>query len=137
MWTALAIGLVVLAAIGAATMWPTGPSAYREEAVSAAQDSLAAVRTVVLVADAREAGEVTGAYTTVILDDARTALATAQSDLSELEAPDRESVALRDELGELVQEAAGLLGDADTAWGSRDRLAQVGDRLAAFVVSHR
>jgi hypothetical protein len=145
-WCAVVVGLVLLVALAVPAMWPVDATAYRGTAVMAAQDSLSAVRTTALVADARLKGQIFAGYTSVMVDDARTATATAQGELAGSEVPDATSARLRDDLAPLLSASAAAVGDAGTALSAGDdtalravlaRLTRVGDDLQAFVEGHR
>lgn len=145
-WHAIVVGLVLLAALAVPAMWPVDANAYRDTTVKAAQGGLSGARTAQLVADAHLRGRITGPYTTVVLQDARTATATALSELADSEVPDAPSARLRDQLSPLLVAASAAVADAGTAIDNDDdaalravqrRLTKAGDDLEAYVDGHR
>ncbi len=139
--------VVVLLWLGLA--YCTGPPdshAYRRTAVQAAQAALSAVRSAALTGATDRDGKLIDPFTSVVLDDAAGALASAQSQLAAQTPPDGATRTMRDQLVPLLTDAARQLGDVDLALSSRDQagvqqhigaLNGLGDKLDDFVSRYR
>jgi hypothetical protein len=127
------VAITVLLGLAGAALWPTGAQGYQDRLVQAADGTLSAVRTM----DTAGGAATLAPYRRVLVDDARVDVATSLHDVAQDEAPDAASAALRDQLLALLDEAARLLTDPDPIAAHRDRWRDLGDRLAAFVESHR
>lgn len=132
-----AIVLAVLLGVAGMVLWPVNASGYQDRVVSIAQGTLSAVRTVTVLADADRQGDVLVAYVATMMDSARDDVATSQSDLAQEPAEHPDSVRLRDELAPLLDRAAALLADDDTAMRSGPALRSLGDQLASFLDRYR
>ena len=132
-WRAVLVTLAVLLGLFGASSWPTGAAGYSDRLVQAADGSLSAVRTMDIAAGA----DTLTPYRWVLVDGARTDVATSLHDVAQEEAPDAASAGARDELLALLDEAARLLTDPDPIAAHRDQWRDLGDRLAAFVEAHR
>jgi hypothetical protein len=131
--TAGAIVIAVLLGFAGASMWPRDASDYRDTAGKAAQGSLSAVRTAALLAGAHQAGRVTEPYESVVLADARQAVATSQETLATTEVPDSDSAKLRGQLETLLADAADLLSQGMAVLEHGDELTRLADELQSFV----
>jgi hypothetical protein len=132
-WRAVLVTLAVLLGLFGASNWPTGAAGYSDRLVKAADGTLSAVRTM----DTAAGADTLAPYRWVLVDGARTDVATSLNDVARDEAPDAASAGARDELLTLLTEAARLLTDPDPVAAHRDRWRDLGDRLAAFVAAHR
>ncbi|MBV1856686.1 hypothetical protein [Catellatospora tritici] len=143
--------LAVLAAaawLGAAlhSTQPVTAQRYRDGTVAAAQDSLSAVVTTQLAADAHLHGKTLPPYLGQVLGGALAATSKAQASLTGLQPPDAASAGLRDEAGGLIARANRLIsattdavdrGDDTGVRQALPELAADADALRAFVERHR
>ena len=116
------IGLgAVLLAVVLAGVWPQTSGGFRSTVETSVQDAVSAVGTARLAGQTALRGRTFGAYESTVLDDARESVATALSDVLELEVPDGASRQSRDEVLPLLQESARLIGDLGTGLEDDDR----------------
>lgn len=124
---------------------PVGPARdagpYASKAKRSADSALSAVATVQMVADAAGDGKVFGAFASVAVDQQEDAITEIAQTFRSVQPPDDESVALRDQLGALLDEARDHIatvriavrrGDLDGAADAATPLAGDAERLEAF-----
>ena len=128
-----AIVITVLLGVLGASTWPRDPAQYRDTASQAVQGTLSAVGTVALLADAHQRGRTSAPYESVVLAQARKAVATAQEEMTTNEIPDAESAKLRDRLVPLLVRAQVLLTNGRGGLEDRAGLNQLADDLRAFI----
>jgi hypothetical protein len=116
------LGAVLLAVVPAG-VWPETDGQFRSTVESSVQDALSSVGTARLAGQTALRDNTFGPYESTVLDDARRSVATALSDVAELDVPDQDSRRLRDETLPLLQESARLLGDLGTGLQDDDRAA--------------
>lgn len=118
------IGLgAVLLAVVLAGVWPQTPGGFRSTVETSVQDAVSAVGTARLAGQTALRGRTFGAYESTVLDDARESVATATSDVLELQVPDEASRQSRDQVLPLLQESARLIGDLGTGLDEDDQTA--------------
>src|SRR5690349_16443255 len=102
------VAVVVLALGGLAycSVQPPGYHEYRKTANQAADAAYGAVRTTALTVGALLAQRVTGAYASVVVDGAASAVAGATQQLAQLAPPDEATTAMRAQLTPLLGDAA-------------------------------
>jgi hypothetical protein len=135
---------IVVAWVGV-VVWsvlPPSPETYLAGAVSAAQDSVSATGTVLLVGPADLDDQLLPPYTDTALEDAQQAAATAAQDLLAAPVPDADSLVVRQELVPLLVAAsdgvtavvtASSEGDQDAVGAALATLTPVRDELDQFV----
>ncbi|MFD4668483.1 hypothetical protein ACFWNN_02045 [Lentzea sp. NPDC058450] len=137
------IGLgAVLLALVLLGVWPQSAGGYRSTVESSVQDAVSATGTARAAGRTALEGNTFRAYESTVLDDARSSVTTAFSDVSELAVPDAGSGRLRDEVLPLLQESVRLVDDLDRSLAEDDRtsatrsvdaLGSVRERLAALL----
>ncbi|KJK33666.1 hypothetical protein UK23_45235 [Lentzea aerocolonigenes] len=116
------IGLgAVLLAVVLAGVWPQTPGGFRSTVETSVQDAVSAVGTARLAGQTALRGRAFGAYESTVLDDARKSVATAISDIVDLQVPDETSRQSRDQVLPLLQDSARLIGDLGTGLDEDDR----------------
>jgi hypothetical protein len=131
------IALAVLLGIAGLALWPVSPAGYRDRVVAIAQGTVSAVRTVTLLGAADQAHRVTPPYVASVMDSARDDVATSQHDLAVEPVAGPDAARLRDELAPLLDRAARLFADDDTAMRDGRDLTRLGDELESFVERYR
>jgi hypothetical protein len=133
--------LAALVAIGVLSLLPSSYPSYRETAVSAAQESLSAARTLIVATQAAQQGRLLSPVLTTVVEDARGAASTAEQQISAEDVPDERSATLRDELTPLLADTVRYVGDVARAVDAGDdvllrtaldQLAATADDLADF-----
>jgi hypothetical protein len=138
---------VVVAGVvwAAALVWSVVPPTaqrYLDAAASAAQDSLSAAGTTLLVGQADLTARLLSPYTMVALDDAQQAAATAAQDVLAAPVPDDTSAAVREQLVPMLVAASDAVtavqaavtgGDEQALRAAVDGLVPVRDELDQFV----
>ena len=108
--------------------------------------ALTAARTAALFGRADSDGRMTQPYGEMLLQNARVASATAQSDIAEQEVPTSSSAVLRDQLVPMLVDVSAAVGDmriaadAGDEGGVRstiDRLDRLAEQLSTFVESNQ
>lgn len=136
-YAAAAIVVAVLLGVAGMALWPVSASGYQDRVVGMAQGALSAVRTVAVLGKADAEHRVLAPYAATVLDSAREAVATSQSDLAVEPVNYVSSAGLRGELAGLLDRAAALLADDGVALSSVEVLGQLGDELESFVERNR
>ncbi|MDT9685064.1 hypothetical protein RND61_23825 [Streptomyces sp. TRM76323] len=95
---------------GCAGPSPSGED-YRRKAANTAQTAASAVSTARLAVEAAGKGRLTGPYVSVLLGEAETDLLAAQGTFESRQPPGEEADAVRERLGELLDDAADVLAD--------------------------
>lgn len=113
----LGVALLALVLLG---VWPQTAGGYRSTAESSVQDALSAVGTARIAGQVAVRDSAFHSYESTVLDDARTSVTTAFSDVGDLPAPDSGSRRVRDEVLPLLQESARLIDDLDLSLGEDD-----------------
>ncbi|WP_330276374.1 hypothetical protein OG205_12485 [Lentzea sp. NBC_00516] len=137
----IGVGTVLLALV-LLGVWPQSAGGYRSTVESSVQDAVSSVGVARIAGQNSLKGNTFSSYESTVLDDARTNVTSAFSDISELSTPDSDSQRTRDEVLPLLQECVRLiddlglgLGNDDQASATRsvDALGSVGERLAAVL----
>jgi hypothetical protein len=141
------IGLgTVLLALVLIGVWPKTTGQFRSTVETSVQDTVSSVGTARLTGHTALRNSTFGSYESTVLDDARKSVATAISDVAELEVRGPDTRRWRDEALPLLQESARLIGDLGTGLESGDRaaataaidgLTATGERLTTVLESLR
>ena len=119
--------LVMGMAVAGCTTHSVGPARtdddFERKALTTAKDSLSAVETVRLLADASLQGNTLGPYASVAVSEQEDTLASIDGDFRSIQPPSAEAVPLRDELTEIVGQAIDHLADVRIAIRGGDLLA--------------
>ncbi|WP_143467157.1 hypothetical protein [Lentzea kentuckyensis] len=135
----LGAGLLAVVLIG---VWPVSAGQYRSTVETGVQEAVSSVGTARIAGQQALRGNTFPPYQSTVVDDARKALATAASDVMELQVPGPDSARLRDDVSPLLQDSARLVGDLGAALENDDRpaaeaavagLTAVGEKLAAVL----
>ena len=119
---------------------------YASKAAMSAESALSTVSTVQMVAEAASDGKVFGTFASVAIDQQEDAITEIAQLFRSIQPPDDESVALRDELGAMLDTARDHIatvriavrrGDLTGAAAAAGPLADDADRLEAFGEAHR
>ena len=139
----LCLSLLALAAcVGPARTFDV----YEGKAVSAAEAVRSAAETARVTAVAASTGKATGQYASVALHEAEIDAGGAQGAFESIQPPDRRSDRLREELGALLDETIGVLGDLRIAARRTQtgilaslaaELVELARRLDEFAEAHR
>ena len=136
-WAAAGLTAVALAWGGAGYLAtkPVDFHDYRVTAVGAAQSAYDALATTSLTGDALLAGRVTRPYADSMLGDARSALAGAAKQFTDVAPPDDRTAAMRDQLGPLLIRANAVLPGTsdDLTRGALDAIRPVEAGLGQFL----
>ena len=136
-WAATGLVAVALAWGGAGYLAtkPVDFHDYRVAAVGAAQSAYDALATALLTGGALLAGRVTQPYADTMLDDARSALAGAAKQFTDVAPPDDRTEAMRDRLGPLLVRANAVLPgrSSDLTRGALDAIRPVQAGLYRFI----
>ena len=140
--TMVSVGLVVLLVLGLFALLPRGYEAYRQSAVSAAQQAMGAVRTAQLIGQATLAGRALSPYSSRAVTDALSRASSAVADLTGQDVPDGQSQRVRDELTPLLVASTTQIADILSALAADDRprlqvmvraAATLGNKVNVFV----
>ena len=119
---------------------------YASKAAASADSALSAVATVQMVAEAAGEGRVFGSFASVSVDQQEDAITEIAQLFRSIQPPDDSSVALRDELGAMLDDARDHIatvriavrrGDLDGAATAAAPLADDAEQLEAFGEAHR
>jgi hypothetical protein len=140
-WAVAGLAAVALAWGGAGYLAtkPVDFHDYRMAVVGAAQSAYDALATASLTGSALLAGRVTRPYTDSMLDDARSALAGAAKQFTDVAAPDDRTEAMRDQLGPLLTRANAVLpgSSTDLTRAALDAIQPVQAGLDQFITDHK
>jgi hypothetical protein len=140
-WTGW-IATALLAGIGLLTQWPPSAESYRQEAIAAAQQTLDATGTAMLLGESDLEGDLLPMYLTEGLSTAQLEAATALEALLGAEIPDENAQAIRDQLQPVFTDATATIGtlaaaldadDTERAATAISRLRPLHETLRRFV----